>query len=176
MRALILALFVSSLALAEVPPPGTSRKGPIVVTPQGMDAHEYDLKDYAVVKRGARPTIQQRLDGLRKKVRELEGELSKPKALPVQVPYERVVERVVTRDVETSHKHRVSLYGGIAPDGVHAEDGTRTETATLHERGTAVGASYSYLFYDRWSATAFGSLTTRSTYIPSGFVGLGYDF
>lgn len=172
MKSLLLVFLVlASNAFAEVPPPGKARKGPITVTPEGMDTHEYDLSGYKVIPREDSRKVQKKIDALRARIKQLEAQLDQK---PAPVIHTRTMDKIVR--IPDTKKHRVALYGGVAPDGVHVDAKDKERKAELHETGTAIGASYAYKFSDNWSINAFGSVTTRSTYIPSGYIGLGYDF
>lgn len=132
-------------------------------------------KCIACVTAKQRAQVQKKLDDLRARVKELESQLAKkPTSVGVPVVQNRIVEKRV--EVPSTKRHRITALGGIMPDGVHLEGEELERKANLHETGTAVGAAYQYRFSDDWSVMAMGAVTTRSTHIPAGFVGLGYDF
>lgn len=181
MKKLLLALLVfASPAFAEVPPPGTARKGPIVVTPEGMDTHEYDLSGYKVVERNKARAFNlkrnKEVADLKKRIRDLEAENDRlaNRALPTPISKTRTVERVVQK--EGMKPFTIYGIGGVMPDGVHIDKQDMTRKAEIHEHGTAVGLGGMYHFESGLSAGVQAQVTTRSTYLTSYAATVGWSF
>lgn len=123
-----LCLMFSTLAFAELPPPGTARKGKITVDPYNTGTvYEYDLSKQAVLDRAARKKaqakVQRTIDDLRRKVAELEREnrilrgmdknINASNGAIAATPRAAEPQRAVTESPRK--KNIISVLGGIGP-------------------------------------------------------------
>lgn len=188
-KLLALVCFLSLPIYAqEVPLPGTARKGPIQVTPEGQDTSVFDLETYKVIPRAASRRVQKLIDGLRadlaackkgsenssceQKVTDLQAEL---RAAMVEVDALKQELANVPEPLPV-YKNRIKLLGGVAPDGVKVEDIEDGKKAKLNESGPAVALGYDRLITERFSLGGYVSMSTSRTNVVSGFLGAGYDF
>ncbi len=158
---LLLTLLSSSVAFAELPPPGTARKGKITVDPNNKGTpSEYDLQNQKVINRADARRVQKKIDALRARIAELEGENSNlrnatqnaPRSLPIIERAEPTVERV---EPESNKKNRISAIVGYGPASLTNQ---RRESDLANEieieYSPIVGAQYQRLFGDTFSVGA----------------------
>jgi len=189
----VLFCFLSNVAFAEVPPPGTAREGDIEVTPKDKDTSKYSLKEYKVIPRADSRRVQKLLNDLRAELAACKGKALDSAACNAKVDDLSAQLRQALAEIEALKKklaeqpvapppgperkhHRIAVYGGVAPDGVEVEDIPMGKKAKLHEAGPAFGLSYGYLFDNDLSLTGFASTATAKTQVFSAYLGLGMDF
>ena len=160
----LICLMFSTLAFAELPPPGTARKGKITVDPNNSGkVSEYDLRNQAVVNRSDRRKVQAKIDGYRKRIAELEKRLAEYENAPVRSarvepsasqPEPRIAKAHVIR------RNIVTVLGGIGPS--HLSDRRESEGNEVALRtGPVVGVGYQRFLTD---SIALGAQVQVPTY------------
>ena len=182
-KIMLLLSIISTSAFAELPPPGTARKGKITVEPNNKgDVFEYDLEYQKVVNRQTARAfnlrVKKEVEAMKKKVRDLEAENNRLKSreLPMLVSKPRTVERTVEVDRKTIAPF--TIFGGVGamPDGVLIEGENTTRKAQIHEFGTALQFGGIYHFENGLNIGANGAVATRDTHTQAYFGTLGYSF
>lgn len=181
---LLLSLLSSSVAFAELPPPGTARKGKITVDPNDKgNPSEYDLKNQKVINRADARRVQKKIDALRARIAELEDEnnalrrssQNTPRKLPI---IERAEPEVAVVEREASKKNRISGIIGYGPASLtnQREDSNLANEIAI-EYSPIVGAQYQRLFGDTFSVGAQVTMPTvpDTKKLSYGLLG-GYDF
>lgn len=187
-RLLFLIALLAQPAFAELPPPGTARKGKVTVDPNNQGkVSEYDLQNVKVVERQKARAFNLKIKSdnakLRKRIAELEGENQalRNKA-PVQAGTFRIAERPQQEstgsDRPTNKKNRISVIGGYGPASLTNK---RREQASGNEieieNSPLVGGQYQRLFGDTFSVGAQITVPTIPDTKKMTYAGmLGLDF
>lgn len=178
----ILALIFATNAFAELPPPGTARRGPIKVRPNNGDEYTYDLSKQAVINRADRRRVQKLIDDLRSKVRRLEAEnrfLKEESARPVVASTPRAAQTKQVVEVRTiTKKNRLSALAGIGPTSLTNNRKERSAGNQIGiENGPVVGGQYQRLIGETFSLGGIVTVPTRpDTKKPTYLLSAGVDF
>lgn len=184
-----ICLMFSTLAFAELPPPGTARKGKVTVDPYNLGKpSEYDLEQVKVVERAKARKFnrdtKREVERLKKRIAELERQLEEK---PVVVAAPRRAEPVQQVVKAPSKKNRVTLLAGYGPSHLSDERlGSDTGNSVKLKQGPLAGLGYSRLITESVSIGAqvviptyedrSGDWIKRKQDRVSGMAVVGFDF
>lgn len=124
-RILILLALLSTNAFAELPPPGTARKGPIKVKPEGMEEFTYDLQNQKVINRRDSRRVQAQINSYRERIKILEDENRSLRSQP-RAAMERSIDTrsrpepraIAGASAAPGKKNRLSILAGFGPSSL----------------------------------------------------------